>query len=257
AFTGVISAALTRQAGLSLSPWRDIFAPNLGAQVLIALAGYALAWPGLRPAQTPVAPPQRPKPNRDQRLTLAALALLSAAVLGLKMDVGVAALVLAASLELARAADHKSALERIPWSAIMMVCGVSTLVAVASHGGGMGHLSGWLARAGSARAVTATVAFAAAFTSIYSSSSGVVMPAFLSMIPDLAARSGAAPAALASAINVSSHLVDISPLSTLGALCVAAAPEPERGRLFQRLFYGGLGMSVTAAAMGYLVFGKS
>jgi di/tricarboxylate transporter len=256
AFTGVIAGALTRRAGLELSPWGDIFAPSLAAQSGLALAGYALAWPALQRSRSVVRVAPPPAAGREQKLTLAALAALAGATLWLQLDVGLTALLLAAVLGLASAADENRAIGELPWSAIVMVCGASTLVAVASRGGGMDVLAGWLSRAGDEAAVTGTTAFFAAFTSIYSSSSGVVMPAFLSMVPEIAEHSGARPVVLAAAINVSSHLVDISPLSTLGALCVAAVPEAERGPVFQRLFYGGLAMSVFAALLGYLVFGR-
>ena len=256
AFTGIVAGALTDRAGLSLAPWRDIFLPSFAAQCLLAAITYALTWHSV--GRSPSAAPKETiavAPDGSQKLTLAALGALAAAVILLKMDVGVAALALAALLGLARAADQKSALERLPWSAIVMVCGVSTLVGLASRSGGLDLVARWLAAAGGKAAVPAAVSFAAAFTSIYSSSSGVVMPAFLPMVPELSARSGADPMALAAAINVSSHLVDVSPLSTLGALCVAAVPAQERDPVFRRLLSWGLGMSFVAAATGYLLFG--
>jgi hypothetical protein len=49
---------------------------------------------------------------------------------------------------------------------------------------------------------------------------------------------------------VSAHLVDASPLSLLGALCIAAAPEWEdRSVLFRKLLIWGLSMSVFAALL--------
>jgi hypothetical protein len=57
-------------------------------------------------------------------------------------------------------------------------------------------------------------------------------------------------------INLGSHLVDVSPLSTIGAMCIAAAPEGvDRERLFRRLFAWGLAMSVVGAAASWLLFG--
>ena len=61
--------------------------------------------------------------------------------------------------------------------------------------------------------------------SVYSSTSGVVLPAFLPTAPGLATQLGGAnPVFIAFSMNVGSHLVDVSPLSTIGALCIAAAP---------------------------------
>ena len=51
-------------------------------------------------------------------------------------------------------------------------------------------------------------------------------------------------------INVGASLVDVSPLSTLGALCVAALSDPEAARdLFRRLMIWGLSMSIAGALL--------
>ena len=86
--------------------------------------------------------------------------------------------------------------------------------------------------------------------SVYSSSSGVVLPAFLPTIPGLVEKLGGGdPLMIAYSINVGSHLVDVSPLSTLGALCLAAAARI-RGpnRLFRQLMAWGWSMALVGAA---------
>ena len=61
---------------------------------------------------------------------------------------------------------------------------------------------------------------------------------------------------MASTIIVSGHLVDCSPLSTIGALCIAGAPPGEdRRRLFNQVLAWGLSMVVVGAAVCYVVFG--
>jgi hypothetical protein len=93
--------------------------------------------------------------------------------------------------------------------------------------------------------------------SAYSSSSGVVLPAFLPTIPSLIENLGGGdPLAIAASINVGAHLVDVSPLSTLGALCIASAPASEnREVLFNKLLLWGLSMSLVGALVCYLFFG--
>ena len=67
--------------------------------------------------------------------------------------------------------------------------------------------------------------------SVYSSTSGVVLPAFLPTVPGLVERLGGGdPMAIASSMIVGGHLVDLSPLSTIGALCIAALPDEADGR---------------------------
>ena len=93
--------------------------------------------------------------------------------------------------------------------------------------------------------------------SAYSSSSGVVVPMFLPLVPGLIKEIGGGnPVALISSINVGAHLVDSSPLSTLGALCIACAGEHEdKSKLFKNLLLWGLAMSVVGAFACWLFFG--
>ena len=61
---------------------------------------------------------------------------------------------------------------------------------------------------------------------------------------------------MVSAIKVGSHGVDVSPLSTLGAMCIAnAAAHEDRDKLFRRLLLYGLAMAVVGAGVCYLCFG--
>src|SRR5262249_51804632 len=97
--------------------------------------------------------------------------------------------------------------------------------------------------------VLSVVAFAVA--------SGVVLPAFLPTIPGLIQKIGGGnPIAIASSLNVGAHLVDVSPLSTLGALCIAnAAATENRKTLFNKLMIWGLSMSVVGAVVCWVFFG--
>jgi hypothetical protein len=63
--------------------------------------------------------------------------------------------------------------------------------------------------------------------------------------------------AIASSILIGGHLVDVSPLSTVGALCIASAPvSTDRRLLFNQVLAWGLSMSVFGAAGCYLGFGR-
>ena len=83
------------------------------------------------------------------------------------------------------------------------------------------------------------------------------MPTFIAMVPSLIATLGGGdPVAIISAINVGSHVVDVSPLSTLGAMCIAnAAVHEDSNRLFQRLLSYGLAMAVGGTLVCYVFFG--
>ena len=101
------------------------------------------------------------------------------------------------------------------------------------------------------------MAFGTGVVSVYSSTSGVVLPAFLPMAPDLAQRLGGIdPLKIAWSMNVGSSLVDLSSLSTVGALYIAgAAPGTDAKALFNGLLVWGLSMSIVGAVLCWILFG--
>jgi di/tricarboxylate transporter len=149
-------------------------------------------------------------------------------------------------------ADDAEAIKRMPWRVILMVCGVTVLIAILEKAQGIDLLVSMISRISTAGTVTAVVAFITGVISVYSSTSGVVLPAFLPMVPGLAQQLGGADAlAIANSMN---NLVDVSPLSTIGALCVAGAPADDSRPLFNKLLAWGLSMCVVGALLCYLFF---
>jgi len=56
-------------------------------------------------------------------------------------------------------------------------------------------------------------------------------------------------------MNVGAHLVDMSPLSTLGALCLAGISNPEDVRpTYNKLLAWGLSMTVIGAMLCWIMF---
>ena len=171
-------------------------------------------------------------------------------------NVGSISFVLSIVLMLTGYGDSKAAVKVIPWSVIMMVCGVSVLIDVMDKAGGLNFLVEVMASVAGPTTICFWTAFVPAVISAYSSSSGVVMPMFLPMTPGLVELTGGDPIAIISAIDVGSHLVDTSPLSTLGALCIASAGEEEdKGVLFRKLLIWGLSMSIVSGIVCYVFFG--
>jgi Na+/H+ antiporter NhaD/arsenite permease-like protein len=192
--------------------------------------------------------------DRTHLTTLGTIAALILGVIFLGVDVGLGAFAGAVLLSLLKAGDEMVAVQNMPWRVIMMVCGVTVLISVLDATGGLDLFTDILARA-SAVAPTFIIAASTGFISLYSSTSGVVLPAFLPTVPGLVEQLGVEPLALASAMNVGGHLVDVSPLSTLGALCMAAAhPSVDSRALFNRLMVWGLSMTVVGGAVCYLLF---
>lgn len=262
---GVIANGLLARMGITGQAW-PTYRNNFLAQAFVGLGGYfalggyrLFARRGSAAAESTddfLRSPEQPL-AWYQKLTVALLALLIAAVSFLKVDVGMAAFLAASILTLSRASDEEAAVKSIPWNVIVMVCGVTVLISILERKGGMDLFTTILARFATETSVTGLLAFVTGLISVYSSSSGVVMPAFLPTIPGLIQKLGGGdPMALASSINVGTFLVDASPLSTLGALCIAnAAPSEDRRSLFNKMLAWGLSMSVVGAIVCWVFFG--
>ena len=261
--TGIIANGLIAKLGLAMEPWTQVFLPSLLAQSFIALGCYAVLITRMRRQQMAmhfsadeITKSSEPF-DRRQIMTILTIGLFVSGIIFLKFDIGFWAVTLAAGLMLCNAADGKAAMSTVPWSVIMMVCGVSMFINVMAKTGGLELFTTLLAQISNPANVTGMLALVAGVVSSYSSSSGVIMPAFIPIVPGLIEKIGAgSPVALVASINVGSHVVDVSPLSTLGALCLAqAAKYEDKTKLFRQLLVFGLSMSLVGASICYLFFG--
>ncbi|HJZ53804.1 MAG TPA: SLC13 family permease, partial [Gemmataceae bacterium] len=134
-----------------------------------------------------------------------------------------------------RLADEQRAIRSMPWGVIVMVCGVSVLAALLEQTGGADRLAELVARVATPHTAPPMMALLCGLVSVYSSTTGVVLPAFLPLVPGLVARLGGGDALLlASAVVVGGNIADASPLSTIGALCW----RPPRARTDDRCSTG-------------------
>jgi Na+/H+ antiporter NhaC len=133
---------------------------------------------------------------------------------------------------------------------------VTVLIALMEDTGGLDLFTAALARLATPQTITGVIAFVTGLISVYSSTSGVVLPAFLPTIPGLIERLGGGdPLAIAASMNIGAHLVDLSPLSTTGALCIAAVASGENIRsVFNKLLIWGLSMTIVGGVLCYIFF---
>ena len=253
---GVIANSKIAEAGLG-NHWLKVMLANLIASVAVAAAGYILQRghrlsASLRSAADAAATPPF---TGAQWLTLVVAVAWVVAVVAFKLnltDLGLSAMAGALVLTITRSADESQAIRRMPWGVILMVTGVTVLIGVLETTGGLALFTDALAWLATPAIVNGVVALVTGVISIYSSTSGVVLPTFLPTVPGLVARLGGGdPLAVALSINVGASLVDVSPLSTLGALCLAAAvvDAREAQALFKRLMLWGIAMAAVGALL--------
>jgi di/tricarboxylate transporter len=272
--TGIVAHGVMRRIGLGGVEW-ETFAYNALAHTIVGFAGFFLLG-GWRLFKRPPSPDRGHgeagtslERDRDGTptalaplewhhwLTTTAIVVLIIGVAGFGMNVGMVALVLATTLILLRTVEEQKAIQRMPWGVILMVTGVTVLVAMLEKTKGLDLFTAGIARVATPATIAPIVSFGTGVVSVYSSTSGVVLPAFLPMVPDLAERLGGLhPLPIAWSMNVGASLVDLSSLSTVGALFIAgAAPGSDVRRLFNSLLIWGLSMSVVGAALCWVLFG--
>jgi Na+/H+ antiporter NhaD/arsenite permease-like protein len=254
---GIIANTKMTEAGIGGHAGK-VWIANFVAHLLVMAAAYVMlgGW-RLPAAATGDGAEAAPRFESRHWLTLAVIAAWIAGVIALQVNVGLAAFLAASLLILTALSDETAAMKRVPWGVIVMVCGVTVLIAVLEKTGGMELFTAMLARLASPATLNGTVAFVTGLISSWSSTSGVVLPTFLPTVPGLVRKVGGGdPLAVALSINVGSAMVDVSPLSTLGALCVATVGDAAGAKvLFRQLLIWGLSMSVVGALLCQLFAG--
>jgi di/tricarboxylate transporter len=260
---GVIVHMKFEEAGLGQHD-AAVFVANFVAHAFVATAAYflfggvALLRSGRRgTGGPPVSPINHGQDARATPLPLTTqhwitLGILTAWIIGVvvfRANVGLSAFAAAALLILAGAIDDNTAIGAVPWSVIVMVCGVSVLIGVIEKTGGMELFTDLLAKMTTPATANGMMAFVTGVISTYSSTSGVVYPAFLPAVPGLVQKLGGGNALeIALSINVGAAIVDVSPLSTIGALCIAGVTNAANARvLFRQMLLWGFAMTIVGA----------
>jgi len=148
--TGIIVSGIMTRIGLPGYEW-PLYLNNLFAHAFVAFAGY-FAFGGWRLFRLSYVGRAEDEGAAADKLaakhwfTLAVIATLLTGVLFFRVDVGMGAFAGAVLLALARAADHEDAIRRMPWAVILMVCGVTVLIAMLEKTQGLDLFTDLLAR---------------------------------------------------------------------------------------------------------------
>lgn len=159
-----------------------------------------------------------------------------------KRNVGLVSLSVAVVLLLVNAADEKTTIKNVPWSTLLMVCGVGTLMSVVSTVGGVELMSNALASIMTPNTAVAIQGLSAGILSWFSSAIGVVWPTMVPTVGAIAEQVGVDPGSLITIMCLTASFAGFSPASTGGSLILAAnATDPDftkekENKLFIQLF---------------------
>ena len=181
-----------------------------------------------------------------QIITLLGIVLLVVMSLFLKVDIGLAGFACAFILFLIPGVvEEKKAIAGIPWNTLIMIGGMGMLISMAQMLGGIDLLSNSLASIMTVRTAPALMSAMGSILSTVSSTTGVVMPTLIPTIPGIIESLGGGDIQeLLYAVTIGASQTAISPLSTGGALMMAAYANiykpstEERSKVFvQNILY--------------------
>ncbi|GGG60135.1 hypothetical protein GCM10011374_23770 [Kocuria dechangensis] len=210
--------------------WKD---PEEEAEAAGSQTGLLTAAPRTKTASTLlVEGPVKVDVTPMRVLTLAGLAALLVLTTAFGLDVGVASLVIALVLICVKPSVQKPAVESMPWSAIILVTGIVTYVGMLEAMGALEELQAGIASLGNSSVAALITSYVVGIVSAFASTTGtlgVISP----IVTPIAADPLLSPIGVVTAIAISSSVVDVSPMSTSGALLMASA-QPKDERLFFR-----------------------
>ena len=150
--------------------------------------------------------------------------------------------------------DSEKLFRRVSWSVLFMILGMAFCMEVLVEAGFASQMVNWVRSSEQLNLLPVVLSVSSGLLSTFSSSTGVVLPLFLPVVQELHQHKVGGFLLEDSLLPMlfGSHLVDASPLSTLGALCVAAASGPEtRKELFRKLLIWGFCMIPVAGIVSY------
>lgn len=185
--------------------------------------------------------------NKKQKITLVGILCMVIGVAFFNLNIGLLSILISIILILLKVGTEKEALGSVPWNTILLISGMGILMSLIVKLGGIKLLADILSLFMNEKTVAGILALSSGILSLFSSTSGVVMPTMIPTIPRIIETLGIAgvvpSALLLSAVINGSSPSGMSPLSTGGAFVMATLSEnyeltnKEFSSKFKRLFY--------------------
>lgn len=191
--------------------------------------------------------------DRSRIITLVGIAALAVAVLFFGADVGFTSLLVAVVVSLFSAKINKSAINKIAWPTVLLICGIVTYVSMMERIGTIDWLGNGVAGIGIPLLSAFLICLIAAVVSAFASTTGI-LGALIPMAVPFLLSGQIGPVAMIIALSISASVVDSSPFSTSGALVVANATPEERDKVFRQLSIWGFSMVAVAPIATWLIF---
>lgn len=262
AINGIVAQQLSVENGViaeGLSGYMPLWGAYAAAMGVFSIAAYFILG-GLKPKAVNVEKPHFVGFDRNQTMTLIAIIVVLVGVIFFGQNIGLISFACAGLLLMLGAVDQKKAIAAIPWSTIILICGMSVLISVVNKCGGIDFLSEKLEGVMTEKSAQPIMVVLGGLMGAVSSGTGVVMPTLIPLATELSGTLGMSALSLVIGVIVGTNGVVISPLSTVGGICVGCAPESvNKDKLYNQLLLSAvlfIVLSTAASAIGLFgVFG--
>lgn len=189
---------------------------------------------------------EKPAPfNKDQKITLGIIFAMMVLIVvpvfcnmflpnpvtkwfAAKFDIqvlSVIGVVVCSALNLAKTADVVK--NKIPWTTIIMICGMSTLIGLAVDMGVADVIGGWLGGSIPKILILPMIALLAGLLSFVTTGPAVIFPLFIPMFPALADATGISAVAMTIALFAGTGATGMSPFSQGGSMALIGCKDDE------------------------------
>ena len=192
---------------------------------------------------------------RMQIIILAVIVITCVVLVAFQLDIGLVCVFFAAILLVLGAADQKAVIQQVPWNTLFLICGMGVFINVVVAAGGFDLLNNAMSSIMTPENSQPIMIILSGLMGAVSSSTGVVMPTMFPLAGDLvAANPQLSIYAMSVGIVVGTHGVVISPLSSIGAMCIGCTPEGSvnPNRMFNVLLISAVVFTIMAAAASAL-----
>ena len=262
AINGIVAQQLSVSNGIieeGLAGYMPLWGAYAAAMTVFSIAAYFI-FGGLKPQKAATEKPHFVPFDSKQWMTIASIVVVLVGVIFFGQNIGLISFACAGVLLLVGAVDQKKAIASIPWSTIILICGMSVLISVVNACGGIAFLSDKLENVMGARSAQPIMVVLGGLMGAVSSGTGVVMPTLIPLAADLSGKLGISALTMVIGVIVGTNGVVISPLSTVGGICVACAPDSSnKDKLYNQLLLAAvtfIAFSTIASALGLFgIFG--
>ncbi|ERT57998.1 SLC13 family permease [Megasphaera vaginalis (ex Srinivasan et al. 2021)] len=216
--TGAASSAGIENVMPTILVCKTLITIIFGVIVFLVYKGYTV-----KSTTVAVEENELPPFTKHQIIALSGIVLMLMLIVFGNVNIGLAAFFSAVLLVLGGIAKDGECLKELPWGTIMMVLCVGALLSVVDKVGGIKLMSDGIASFMNSTTAVPLISISAGLLSLVSSALGVVYPTMMPMCADIAVRVGGVdPVALMAAVGAGGSLAGLSPMSTGGALILAA-----------------------------------